>query len=434
MEKLRAIFANTKLLTKIGITLLILFLFRALTWVPIPLLNTTQLQAFIAGSPFLAILNNFSGNALGRFSIMAMGISPYITASIVVQLLQMDLIPVLKEWSEQGEAGQKKLNRLTRILGLILSFVQGLVLLLGLSVGGNELIVSILEPNWFMYVYMALVVTAGTAIAMWLADLITRYGVGNGGSMLIVAGIITSLPPMITTLWAKYISIDMRTGWDIFLFIFIILIYIGILVGITYLELAKRKIPIQYANRRPGQGRTDSNLPIKLNTSGVIPVIFASTILSIPLSVVGFFGQASGSGWARWIDQIFNYQQPIGFVLYMLLILVFSFFYSFLMMNPEKVADNLSQSNAYIPGVRPGAETSDFISRLLFKITLLGTIYLMLIAAMPMITSAIFNFQGHEAQVITLGGTSLLIVVGVALETSNQIITQATEQEYEGLF
>lgn len=285
-----------------------------------------------------------------------------------------------------------------------------------------------------MYVYMAIVLTAGTALAMWLADLITRYGVGNGGSMLIVAGIITSLPPMITTLWAKYIAISARNGWTIFLFILVILIYIAILAGITYLELARRKVPIQYANRRPGQGRTDSNLPIKLNTSGVIPVIFASTILSIPLSVVGFFGSSAGSGWAVWIEQIFSYQQPIGFVLYMILILVFSFFYSFLMMDPAKVAENLSKSNAYIPGVRPGVETSNFISKLLFKITLLGTIYLMLLAAMPMITSLIFGFKGTEAQVITLGGTSLLIVVGVALETTKQIITQATEQEYIGLF
>lgn len=433
MDKLKAVFTNGKLLMKIGITILILFIFRILTWVPIPLIDTSNIQTFVQNSGFLAILNNFSGNALGRFSIMAMGISPYITASIVVQLLQMDIIPVLKEWSEQGEAGQAKLNRLTRILGLFLSFVQAAIFLLGLSVGGNEFIPSIISPSPFLYVYMALIVAAGTAIAMWLADLITRYGVGNGGSMLIVAGIITSLPAMIITLWTKYIT-NGTSGWHIVLFITIIVLYVLILMAVTYLELARRKVPIQYANRRAGQGQTDSNLPIKLNTAGVIPVIFASTILSIPLSIVGFFNQSSNSGIGYWIDQIFSYQQPIGFVLYMVMIMIFSFFYSFLMLSPEKVADNLSKSNAYIPGVRPGVDTEDFISRLLFKITLLGTIYLMILAALPIVTSIVFRFNAQEAQVVTLGGTSLLIVVGVALETVNQIITQSTTQEYKGLF
>ncbi|NLN50580.1 MAG: preprotein translocase subunit SecY [Acholeplasmataceae bacterium] len=433
MNKLKAVFTNTDVLKRIGITIFILLMFRILTWVPIPLLDTSGIQAFIRGNEFLAILNNFSGNALGRFSIMAMGISPYITASIVVQLLQMDFIPALKEWSEQGAAGERKLNRLTRILGLVLSFIQALVLLLGLAVGGGEFLPDILEPRPIYYVYMALIVTAGTGLAMWIADLITRYGIGNGASMLIVAGIITSLPAMIVKLWDKYIIIG-GGGLDIFLFILIILLYVLILVGVTYLELARRKVPIQYANVRPGHGRSDSNLPIKLNTSGVIPVIFASTILSIPLSIVGMFSGSSTSGAGYWLNQIFNYREPLGFVLYMLLILVFSFFYSFLMLNPEKVADNLSQSNAYIPGVRPGEDTSNFISKLLFKITLLGTVYLMILAAMPILTSVIFNFNAEEAQVITLGGTSLLIVVGVALETVNQIITQSTEQEYKGLF
>jgi preprotein translocase subunit SecY len=432
VDKLKAILANNKLLAKIGITLLILFIFRILTWVPIPLLNVKQITSLIADNSFLAILDNFSGNALGRFSLMAMGISPYITASIVVQLLQMDIVPKLKEWSEQGEMGKRKLNKLTRILGLVLSFIQALVFIIGMDDHGSIFAVDIINYSFFYYIFMALIVAGGTAIAMWLADLITRYGVGNGGSMLIVAGIITSLPAMIRTLWTKYI--ETGGAGNIVLFIVIILLYVAILVAVTYLELAKRKVPIQYANRRPGQGPTDSNLPIKLNTAGVIPVIFASTILSIPLSIVGFFGSKSGSGVGYWFDQIFNYQKPFGFVIYMFLILVFSFFYSFLMLSPEQVSENLSKSNAYIPGVRPGGETENYISRLLFKITLLGTTYLMLLAALPILTAIVFKFTPQEAQVITLGGTSLLIVVGVALETANQILTEATEQEYEGIF
>ena len=428
MSTFRAIFSNTKLLVKIGITILILFLFRLLMWVPIPLVDTSGI-ANIIDSGFIAILNNFSGGALGRFSLMAMGISPYITASIVVQLLQMDIVPVLKEWSEQGENGKRKLNRLTRILGLFLAFVQGMIFVLGMRY-------SITDPGIMdgvhVYIFIALMVTAGTAIAMWLADLITRYGIGNGASTLIVAGIIPSLPAMVVALWNKYIIPG--GGLNVFFFILILVLFLGILIAVTYLELAKRKIPIQYANRRSGQGQTDSNLPIKLNTAGVIPVIFASTILSIPLSVAGFFSQESSGGVGYWFNQIFSYHQPIGFVLYMLLILVFAFFYSFLMLNPEQVADNLSKSNAYILGIRPGADTENFVSRLLFKITILGSLYLMILAALPIITSVIFSFTPQEAQVITIGGTSLLIVVGVALETSKQIITQATEQEYKGIF
>ena len=427
MSTFRAIFSNTKLLAKIGITILILFIFRLLMWVPIPLVDTSGIKNII-DSGFIAILNNFSGGALGRFSLMAMGISPYITASIVVQLLQMDIVPILKEWSEQGENGKRKLNRLTRILGLFLAFIQGMIFVLGMRY-------SIADPGIMdgvhVYIFIALMVTVGTAIAMWLADLITRYGIGNGASMLIVAGIIPSLPAMVTALWNKYIVPG--GALNIFFFILILLLFIGILCAVTYLELAKRKVPIQYANRRSGQGQTDSNLPIKLNTAGVIPVIFASTILSIPLSVAGFFSQATGSGAGYWLNQIFSYQQPIGFVLYMFLILIFSFFYAFLMLNPEQVADNLSKSNAYIPGVRPGEDTENFVSRLLFKITILGSLYLMILAALPIVTSVIFNF-GEDANVITIGGTSLLIVVGVALETSKQIITQATEQEYKGIF
>ncbi len=433
MYRIKAIFSNVQLLKRIGITLALLFIFRITTWIPIPLIDTSSISEFISGNDFLAILNNFTGNALGRFSIMAMGISPYITASIVVQMLQMDIVPILKEWSEQGETGKQKLNKLTRILGLVLAFVQSLVLLLGLGVAGSEFLPDILTPSPILYIYMSLVVTAGAAFAMYIADLITRKGIGNGTSLLIVAGIITSLPSMVTLLWGKYIT-NGNGGWDIVLFIAVILIYLAVLLGVTFLELAKRRIPIQYANRQSGQGKSSSDLPIKLNTAGVIPVIFASTILSIPLSISGMFGLSTSTSLGSWLDQIFNYQQPIGFVLYIGLIIVFTFFYSFLMLNPEKVAENLSKSNAYIPGVRPGLDTQNYIAKLMFKITLLGTVYLVILAAMPIITAIVFGFNSQESQAIVLGGTSLLIVVGVAMETTNQIETEANNQEYKGIF
>ncbi|MBU1143256.1 MAG: preprotein translocase subunit SecY [Firmicutes bacterium] len=419
---------------RLAFTLGILLVIRIASHITVPLFDTRAITAFMASSgSFVAILNNFSGQALERFSIMALGISPYITASIAIQLLQM-VVPSFKELSEQGESGKSKLNQITRYLAIALAFIQGFALIIGISINGSVLIPS-LEASavenyrYFFYIYMALVMTAGSALAIWLADLITKKGVGNGTSMLIVAGIVTSLPTMWTTLWTKYIT-NGGGGWDIVFFIIIMALYFGILLGVVYMQIAVRKIPVQYANR---QGKSDSNIPMKINSAGVIPVIFAQTILSIPLTIVGFSG-SSTSGLSGWLNSIFNYQQPIGFILYVLLIIVFSFFYSFLTINPEKIADNLSKSNAYVPGIRPGQDTKDFVAKLLFKITVIGTVYLVILAVLPVLTSIVFGFTGTEAQAITLGGTSLLIIVGVAIETTQQVETDASQTEYSGIF
>ncbi len=385
-----------------------------------------------ASGSFVAILNNFSGQALERFSIMALGISPYITASIAIQMLQM-VIPQFKEWSEQGETGKQKLNKITRYAALAMAFIQGFALIVGISVNGSVIIPSIEASvvdqfRYVFYIYMALVMMGGTALAIWLGDLITKKGVGNGVSLLIVAGIVTSLPAMWTTLWTKYI-VGGPSGWDLVFFILIILLYFAILFGVVYMQIATRKIPVQYANR---QGKSDSNIPMKINSASVIPVIFAQTILSIPLSIIGFSGASNTL--TLWIENIFSSQKPIGFILFVILIVIFSFFYSFLTINPEKIANNLSKSNAYIPGVRPGEDTKDFVAKLLFKITVIGTVYLVVLAVLPIITAIVFGFQGTEAQAITLGGTSLLIIVGVAIETTQQVETDAAQAEYTGIF
>lgn len=421
---------------RLAITLLILLVVRIASHITVPLFNTDAIVAFMQTSgSFVAILNNFSGQSLQRFSIMSLGITPYITASIAVQLLQM-VIPTLKEWSEQGETGKFKTNQLTRYLAIALAFIQGLALIIGISVNGSVLIPSleaavVEQYRYFFYIYMALVITGGSALAIWLADIITKKGVGNGTSLLIVAGIMTSLPTMMTTLWSKYIT-NGTNGWDIVYYIIILLLYFGILLGVVYMQISTRKIPIQYANR---QGKSDSNIPMKLNSGGVIPVIFAQTILSIPLSIVGFAASSnSATGIGGWLNSIFSYREPIGFILYVLLIVIFSFFYSFLTINPEKIATNLSKSNAYVPGIRPGQDTQDYVAKLLFKITVIGTIYLVVLAVIPIFTSIIFGFTGNEAQAITLGGTSLLIIVGVAIETTQQVETDASQAEYSGIF
>lgn len=418
-------------------TLGILLAVRVLSYITIPLFDTDQITRFINSSgSFIAILNNFSGQALERFSILALGISPYITASIAIQLLQM-VIPSFKEWSEQGETGKRRLNQVTRYIAIGLAFIQGFALILGISVNGSVFIPSIEASvisnfRYVFYIYMALVIAGGTAIAIFFADLITKKGIGNGTSILIVAGIVTSLPSMWTTLWNKYIEAPVN---DTFLnyvwFVLIILIYFGVLLGVVYMQAATRKIPVQYANR---QGKSDSNIPMKINSSGVIPVIFAQTILSIPLTIIGLSGSTSSGGFVGWIQSIFGYQEPIGFILYVLLIIVFSFFYAFLMVNPNKIAENLSKGNAYIPGVRPGEDTKDYVAKLLFKITVIGTTYLVILAIMPILTSIIFGFNATEASVITLGGTSLLIIVGVAVQTTEQLETDAKQETYAGIF
>lgn len=426
------VLSNKKVMLRLAFTLVLVFIFRLVSHIAVPLFNTSAITALIEqeGS-FLAIINNFTGGGLERFSILALGISPYITASIVMQLLQM-VLPSVKEWAEQGEEGKQKMNRITRYLAMGLAFVQGLALILGADQGTGAALAISINPNTpfiFYYLYMSLTIAAGTAFAIWIADLITKKGIGNGTSILIVVGIVTSLPKMIAALNSKYLGAQFN-GVNLLLFIIIMLLFVGILLGVVYLQIATRKIPIQYANR---QGKSDSHIPMKLNAAGVIPVIFASTIMSVPLTIVGLIG-GEGSGAAAWIQQIFDSQRPIGFIVYIILIVFFSFFYSFMQVDPEKIADNLSKSNSYIPGVRPGDATKDFVARLLFKITVIGTVYLVLLAITPIITSLVFGFTAAEASLIQIGGTSLLIVVGVATETTQQIETDADNTTYSGIF
>lgn len=432
--RIKRILSNKTVMLRLAFTLAILLVVRIGSHITVPLFDTTAIVDFMNQSgSFVAILNNFSGQSLERFSILSLGISPYITASIAIQLLQM-VIPQLKEWSEQGETGKQKTNQATRYLAIILAFLQGYALIIGVSVGPGTALIPSLDASitssgirYFFYIYMALIMAGGTALMIWLAGLITKKGVGNGTSLLIVAGIVTSLPTMWTTLWTKYI-VGGTSGWSIVWFIIILLLYLGILLGVVYMQIATRKIPVQYANR---QGKSDSNIPMKINSAGVIPVIFAQTIMSIPLTVAGFAGASSSTGW---ISNIFSTGKPIGFILYVILIVIFTFFYSFMTINPEKIANNLSNSNAYVPGIRPGQDTQDYVAKLLFKITVIGTTYLVLLAVLPILTSVVFGFTGSDAQAITLGGTSLLIIVGVAIETTQQIETDASQTAYSGIF
>lgn len=421
MKTLKLVWNNKALMNKIWFTIFAFALYRIAVFIPMPMITVPD-QLF--DNDLFGILNSFSGGALKNLSVVALGVGPYITASIVIQILQMDIVPVLKEWSEEGEAGKQKINQLTRYLAVFLAFVQALAMTLGI----NALSVGV-EATPLVFVYLALVVTAGTAFLLWLGDQITLKGVGNGVSMIIAAGIISSMPNMYRTLWAQFVSNPVADWASYTRFGVVVTLMIVVLLGIIYLQAVVRKIPIQYANRQGAakmRGRSESNIPIKLNSAGVIPVIFASTILALPLTVVGYMNASAGV--TNTIYEIFSYQKPIGYVLYVVMIFVFTFFYAFMQVNPEKISDNLGKQNAFVPGIRPGEETEIHFSKVLFKVTLLGALYLSVVASIPIFSAWAFTLPSS----VVVGGTSLLIVVGVAVETFKQIQTEANKQEYKG--
>ena len=426
-----------KIIGGIAFTALCLLIWRIGVYIKLPFINFNK-----TGNEenLFGFLNIFTGDALSSFSIVALGISPYITASIVVQLLQMDIIPQFKEWAEEGEAGKEKLNRWTRYIALFLAFVQGLAIIIGFEVnGGLEYFQYIrnADINIFTFIYMALVLTAGTAFMLWLADQITMRGIGNGSSILIAAGIISSFPGMMTSLYefflgesSAYREKGQLTQAGIY-YALLLLFFILIIIGVVWMEGLMRKIPIQYANRPASaklMGSQESNIPIKLNSASVIPVIFASTLLSVPLTIINF-ASTNNANISEWWNIIFSYSQPIGYAIYVILIFVFAFFYSFMQIDPDKMADNLKKQNAFIPGVKPGEATAQYISKVLFKVTLLGATYLTILASLPLIVGWIFK---DLPSVVQIGGTSLMIVVGVAVETIKQMQTAAQNKEYHG--
>ena len=416
---------NKKLWLGILYTVLILLIYRLGYFIQLPYIRYENMQALYGGESMFGFLDIFSGGALSNFSIVALGVSPYITASIVVQLLQMDIVPVLKEWSEEGETGKEKLNALTRYLSIGLAFVQALTIVVGLSASYNGLFFGAGTPKGAMtYIYLA----AGTGFVLWLADRITAKGVGNGTSLMIVVGIIASYPDMIDDLMHTYILADETSAKGVLTFVGVIILMIVIVLAVVFMESAQRKIPIQYSNRPSSaslRGKSDSNIPIKLNSASVIPVIFASTLMSLPTTIASFITNEKA---ANILNAIFSTTQPIGFVLYIVLIVAFSFFYSFLQMSPDKMAENLQKQNAYVPGIRPGEETAAYFSRVLFKITVVGATYLAILAALPIIMTKALNLPSS----VTVGGTGLIIVVGVAIETAKQIKTIAQEKQYRG--
>ncbi|NNV07033.1 preprotein translocase subunit SecY [Geobacillus sp. C56-T2] len=411
---------------KIIFTLLMLIVFRIGTFIPVPSVNADVLKLQDELNAF-GVLNIFGGGALQNFSIFAMGVMPYITASIIVQLLQMDVVPKFTEWSKQGEVGRRKLAQFTRYFTIVLGFIQAL----GMSYGFNNLANGMLiqNPGIGTYLLIAVVLTAGTAFLMWLGEQITAKGVGNGISIIIFAGIVSGIPTILNQIYAQQFE---NVEDDLFLrivrLLLVALAVIALIVGVIYIQQAFRKIPIQYAKRLEGRspvGGHSTHLPLKVNPAGVIPVIFAVSFLIAPPTIASFFGTNDVT---LWIRRTFDYTHPVGMTLYVALIIAFTYFYAFVQVNPEQMADNLKKQGGYIPGIRPGKSTQEYVTKILYRLTLVGSIFLAVISILPVFFVNFANLP-PSAQI---GGTSLLIVVGVALETMKQLESQLVKRHYRG--
>ncbi|MEG2253693.1 MAG: preprotein translocase subunit SecY [Vagococcus sp.] len=412
---------------KIFFTLFILFAFRVGAHITVPGVNAKALLD-LNDLALVAMFNQVSGNAMEKFSLFAMGVSPYITASIIIQLLQMDIVPKFVEWSKQGEVGRRKLNQATRYLTLVLGFVQSIAITAGFNYYTNAGLVN--SPGVYTYFTIGLILTAGTMLVTWMGEQISEKGIGNGVSMIIFAGIIAKLPGSIREIYQAYfVNIDKADLYKSFIFVAILIVAVLFVVTmVTYVQQAERKIPIQYTKRVAGAPQS-SYLPLKVNAAGVIPVIFASSFIATPQAILSAFKVTQGGEpWFQFLEKIFNYSTIPGGIVYTILIIAFTFFYAFVQVNPEKVAENLQKQGSYIPSVRPGKETEQYVSSLLMKLSTVGSVFLGLVAILPIIAQNVWNLP----QSIGLGGTSLLIVISVALETNKQLEGLLLKRQYTG--
>ena len=425
---LKNVFKKGELRQKVIFTLGILFVYRLGAAITIPSVNTGALSASDATNGIFGIMNLIGGGTLERFSLFSLGVSPYITSSIIIELLSMDVIPVLSQWRKEGNTGKKKKDRVTRYVTLFLAALQGGVLTYAFDTGYNILS----ESSIWTYIYVVIIMIAGSMLAVWLGDQITNKGIGNGVSLLIFTGIVSNLPTSFITTFnnlvdtsGKAIDMWLGIGW----YALFVIVYLSIVIFVVFNEGAVRKIPIIYATSSNTTMRTkdQTHMPIKINSSGVIPVIFASSVLAAPRTIVSFM---ETSDVTNCINTIFNYQEPVGFVLYILMIIGFTFFYSNLQIDAEKISDDLKKNGGSIPGVRTGEDTKAYIKKVLNRITVVGSLSLCIIAAIPIITPIIWSQTANAS--LSLGGTGLIIVTGVALETVRQIKTHITRKEYHG--
>ena len=424
----KAIFTNKDIRNRILFTLFAFLVYRLGSAITVPDVNTADLVAGIEDNSLFAMINLLGGGGLEQFSIFALGVTPYITASIIIQLLSMDVVPHLSELAKNGATGRKTLDKYTRYLAVVFAFVQSFSLVYGFSQTYTTLIEGGVTMAKIMYI--ATIFTAGSMFLVWIGDQISIKGIGNGISMVIMAGIVGRMPQQFADAWTTLIGAESTIENGAWLFAGYILVYLLIIIFVTLINTAERRIPIQYTSSSIQLSkRSESNyLPLKVNSSSVIPVIFASSLMMAPLQIASFFPT---NDIIRTMQDWLGLQTWYSLVIYVLLILFFTFFYTKMQINPEKISENLGKSGAYIPSVRPGTETKNYVNKVLSRITVLGSICLALIAVLPHIMPLIWTDMPTS---MALGGTGMIIVVGVAIETVRQVQGLITQKSYKKYF
>ncbi|HEY0222260.1 preprotein translocase subunit SecY [Lactovum miscens] len=411
---------------RVFFTIFILFVFRLGAHITVPGVNALALKNI--NVPFLQVFNLVSGNALQTYSLFAMGVSPYITASIVVQLLQMDILPKFVEWSKQGEIGRRKLNQTTRYITLALAFGQSIGITAAFQALAQAKVVT--NPTWQTYIMIGILLTTGSMIVTWMGEQINDKGWGSGVSLIIFAGIVSSIPSAVDEVrvaWFENVRPDQITqGWintGVLIVAAILIIFVS-----TWVQQAERKIPIQYTKLVQGAA-SSSYLPLRVNPAGVIPVIFASTISSAPQTILQFLKAANvDAPWLVTLQEFFDYSNWKGMIVYAVLIVLFTFFYSFVQINPEKMSEQLTQSGAYIPSIRPGKGTEKYISGLLIRLATVGSLFLGIISIVPIMATSIWGLP----KLVALGGTSLLIIIMTAIQGVQQLEGYMLKKKYVG--
>ncbi len=420
-QTLRNAWKIQDLRNKLLFTLLIVAIFRIGCAIPVPFLDPEKLKEIFqgaAGAGLLGYMNVLSGGALSQSTLFALSISPYITAQIIVQLLAI-AIPALERMSKEGEEGRRKLNVITKYATIVLGLVQALAFYLTMRANG-----VVTETSVFAGFVIVLTFTAGALLVMWLGNLIDQKGIGNGISMILFAGILAGGPTAVLQLWSYF----MLGGWNYVLVPLIVVMFILIIAFIVLMTNAERRIPVQYAKRVVGRkmyGGQATNIPIKVNMSGVLPIIFASSITAIPSTIDAFVNQKEGGFWDGFF-KLFEYNNWFYGILLFVLIIAFNYFYVAIQYNPVEIANNLRKNNGGVPGIRPGKPTSDFIAKVVSKITLLGGLFLGVMAVLPIIVGALTGIN------IALGGTTVMILVGVAIDTVRELESQMMMRHYKG--
>ncbi len=389
-------------------------IFRLGTHIPVPGVDASVIEKLFTSGNLFGLLDLFSGGALSKFSVFAMSITPYINASIIMQLLTV-VVPQLEQWSKEGVEGRKKITRITRYATVFLAFIQAIGMAYGLKA-------AIINPGFASILLIAITLTAGTTFLMWIGEQITEKGIGNGISLIIFAGIVSRLPEGVMHIW-QYLQAGAINLFNVLLFA---IIAIAMIVFVIAIQQGQRRIPVQYAKRVVGRkmyGGHSTHIPLKVNQAGVIPIIFASSVLMFPVTIAQFID----IGWVKTIAEYFAWGTPLQTVLYALMIIFFTYFYTAVTVNISDMAENLKKYGGFIPGLRPGKPTAEYLDRVMTRITLAGAVFLALIAILPNFIAAVTNIDG-----VYFGGTALLIIVGVALDTMKQIEAMVLMRHYQG--